>query len=264
VAITNADIALAGGRALATAVETLAASRFLLGQRTDVADGPPAGFAGDPGAGTVNFHGFDFFAFDSAAIASAASFLAEDLGLGQPFWDHFLPLALMAAGLRPALVDPGCMLHATHPVQWSVRAYCDLGLTGSRHLAARLAADPAAARACGWLPTFAGCLEPEFGVNRLDRLSRRLIRSGWAPRTLVLRKIGPLAAANVTYLFYAAALAGRDGFQAITSAAETAAYDQVRYLVRACRPGDVFRQEWRSDGAAIASSDSRAPVDERE
>lgn len=209
VAITNADIFLADAESLAASVTSLTPSQFLLGQRMDVARLPERGSTAASDGGVVNFHGFDFFAFDTASIAPCLPFLEGELSLGQPFWDHFFPLALMATGASPRLVDPASIRHATHALGWSALAYCDLGLSGARHLATRLASDPVAASACRWLPVYDSALHPSSGVNRRDRISRRLIQSGWAPRLLKVRKIGQLAAANFLFLLHTAALRHR-------------------------------------------------------
>jgi hypothetical protein len=206
VAITNADIFLADAESLAASVRSLTPSQFLLGQRMDVTGLPEHGGAAASEGGAVNFHGFDFFASDTVSITSCLPFLGGNLSLGQPFWDHFFPLALMATGANPRLVDPASIRHAIHPLGWSARAYCDLGLSGARHLATRLACDPDAASACRWLPIYEASLLPPFGVNRRDRIARRLIQSGLAPLLLKVRKIGQLAAANFLYLLHTAAL----------------------------------------------------------
>ena len=247
-AITNADICLAGGPDLANAVETLSPSRFLLGQRTDF---PFPSTEHDPtphGAGIVNLDGFDFFACDAAALTASAPFLSEKLALGLPFWDHLLPLALMASGHRALFFNPGCIRHATHPIRWSTREYCDLGLASARHLADALAKNPAAARACDWLPIHDRILDPKCALNRFDGLLRRLIQAGWAPSRLTLPKIGRLAAANFAFLLYAMIRESHTGIDPLTETPTTDVADHAKATIQSPSGENSLRTACTVDG----------------
>ena len=46
-------------------------------------------------------HGFDFLAMHRRRIDRVLDFLSTTLAFGRPWWDHYLPLALIACGARP-------------------------------------------------------------------------------------------------------------------------------------------------------------------
>lgn len=199
-AITNADIvfARAGGTPLAEAVARLDRRTQLLAQRTDLFPTPDG-----PTVTAVNLHGFDFFAFDRSSIAGAIPFLAPDLVMGMPWWDHYLPLAMMAAGCRPRLVHPAWILHETHADRWSRSDYCRIGREAARRLAATLrGGGPDDAR--GWLSVHESRLAASGANGVIDRLSRATAARTWAPDAITVRSLGQLAAANVAFLLQAA------------------------------------------------------------
>ena len=145
VAITNADIdfASSSGRELAARVEALADGEYLLGQRTDMS----RGVEGWERLG-VFAHGFDFVAFRGSWIDRIAGLLSPDLQLGRPWWDHYLPLALIAAGAETRLLHPGWFRHAVHDNRWNRRHYHQIGRAAAAHFreALRAAGDPPGSR----------------------------------------------------------------------------------------------------------------------
>jgi len=128
-AIINADIRIAGPAqdGPAALMHRLADDAFLIGQRTDVgprrADGVREG---------VFPHGFDFLALHRRWIDRVLDFLSPSLAFGRPWWDHYLPLALIACGARPRLVAPGRCRHDIHDNRWDWRHYCSVGKSALR------------------------------------------------------------------------------------------------------------------------------------
>jgi len=119
-AITNADILFAPGSALASALEGLRPDQALIGRRTNLAAEAPDGSGP---AGERDPYGFDFFAVHAGGLRRALPLIPESLVFGRPWWDLFLPLALLASGLQ--LVDPGPDLfqHSYHEERWSAEQW---------------------------------------------------------------------------------------------------------------------------------------------
>lgn len=210
-AITNADIVFAssGAAPLAAKVSRLDLRTQLLAQRTDLV---PA--SDGPAEKAVNLHGFDFFAFDRSMVAGTIPFLAPDLVMGMPWWDHYLPLALMAVGCRPRLVHPAWILHETHADRWNRSDYCRIGREAAGRLAARLRlGGPEDAR--GWLNVHESRLAPSGATGVIERWSRATAARTWSPDALTVRSLGPLAAANVTFLLQAAVTGAAPGDGAV-------------------------------------------------
>jgi hypothetical protein len=128
--IVNADIALAAAPAgaLATTVARLPEGAHLVAQRTDLSRDR----RGRQRA-VVFPHGVDLVAMRGSWIPRVIPFLAPDLAFGRPWWDHYLPLALMALGSRTHLVDPAWCRHEVHPVRWNKRQFCAIGRVALEH-----------------------------------------------------------------------------------------------------------------------------------
>lgn len=199
-AIINADIRIAGSAAdgPATLMTRLASSEFLIGQRTDI---------GSNHDGSVHEevfpHGFDFLALHGCWIDSVLRFLSPSLAFGRPWWDHYLPLALIACGAQPLLIDPSVCRHVVHDNRWNWRQYCSVGRLAMRSFqgAAEGLDPPAVAR------RLVDATNAEFGplVPRacVDAL-RRLALHEVAPVFLTASFLKRQAAANVNLILQSA------------------------------------------------------------
>lgn len=194
IAVVNADIRLASaaGEPLAALVRDLAPGEHLVAQRTDIsprADGRRRE--------TVHPHGFDFLAFHGSWIDRVDQCLSPALEFGLPWWDHYLPLALIAFGCRTRLVHPGWCLHEAHAERWSRRHYCGVGRLAMRHFLGSLAraSDPAPSRA--WIDMVDLEAVPGGITGPLADRVRRIATHDFAPDFVAVRILGRLAAANV-------------------------------------------------------------------
>jgi hypothetical protein len=124
IVLTNADILFAPSTGLPQVLRDLQPQQALVGRRSNVkaaADGSVAP------SGPRDPHGFDFFAFHAEGLRRALPLIPEGLVFGRPWWDLFLPLALLAAGLQ--LRDPGAnlFLHPIHEERWSGEQWLSFG-----------------------------------------------------------------------------------------------------------------------------------------
>jgi hypothetical protein len=103
-AITNADIALTSDSELAQMVSALEPKSFILSRRLDIANE-------EHRTGTPWFHGFDFFALHPK---DAAKILDTDMVFGMPWWDHYLPIALLLHGCRGRQLRGPVAFHVLH------------------------------------------------------------------------------------------------------------------------------------------------------
>lgn len=124
IGLTNADILLADPGRLNRALAALQPDQFLLTRRTNVADpdAPPGSHA------QIDCHGFDLFVFHAATLTAALPLIPENLAFGRPWWDLFLPLALMAAGARPVHPGSDLIFHPIHSERWDVHQWHSFGL----------------------------------------------------------------------------------------------------------------------------------------
>jgi hypothetical protein len=133
-ALVNADIILhADARAAAASLRD---SEFMAENRKDTSsvrstDGPDYPY------------GFDFFVLQRSA---AAQLLGTDFAIGVPWWDHFVPVALLLDGGTLAGGGTGLALSLTHHSRWTPDAWRAFGrhfveeVSGRvrpRHLASR-------------------------------------------------------------------------------------------------------------------------------
>jgi hypothetical protein len=199
-AIINADIRIAGSAAdgPATLLKRLACDEFLIGQRTDV------GLNRDGSVREEVFpHGFDFLALHGRWIDSVLRFLSPSLAFGRPWWDHYLPLALVACGAHPRLIDPSVCRHDVHDNRWNWRHYCSVGRLAMHSFqgAAEGLDPPAVARR--WVDATNaefGPLVPGACVDALRRLALHEV----APVFLTASFLKRQAAANVKLILQSA------------------------------------------------------------
>jgi hypothetical protein len=201
VAIVNADIGLqVGARANDIAEHTPA--EFFMGQRLDVVQPPRPG---DGPCGVMDIHGVDFLAFASEVIPSLCRLVPENLRLALPWWDHYLPLALLALGGRPRLIRPGALWHVVHGDRWCMDTYVSLGLTAARQFQDSLGTLPESVASRTWLRLFDDRFNPSAAWNGTDRLVRHAIKASLAPSFLIRNRLAGLGAGNIAILLQAAA-----------------------------------------------------------
>lgn len=124
IALTNADILFASSSALAQALQDLQPHQALVGRRSNVeaaADGNVSPF------GQRDIYGFDFFAFHAEGLRRILPLIPENLVFGRPWWDLYLPLALLAAGLELRDPGPNLFLHPIHQERWSGEQWLSFG-----------------------------------------------------------------------------------------------------------------------------------------
>ena len=199
-AIINADIRIHGfGHDGPVALmQRLADDEFLIGQRTDVGPGRDGGVHEK-----VFPHGFDFLAMHRRWIRPVLAFLSPTLAFGRPWWDHYLPLALIACGVRPRLVDPGRLCHDIHDNRWNWRHYCSVGKSAmhSFQTAAERLDDGVMARR--WLGVTNAQFGPFVPEQCVDVL-RGLALHEAAPLFLTASFLKRQAAANVKLILQSA------------------------------------------------------------
>lgn len=194
-ALINADIRIAGpaGDGPAAMTDRLAHDEFLVAQRTDVA-------ATANGVREAVFpHGFDFVALHPRWIESVLEFLSPSLTFGRPWWDHYLPLALIACGLRPRLVEASWCQHDIHANKWDWRQYCSIGTRAMCSFRAAAECRGFAALVERWTCATAaefGPLMPARGVGVLRSLALHGAAPGFVKTSFLKRQ----AAAHMTMI----------------------------------------------------------------
>lgn len=126
VGIINADVYLASETK--DALQRVKGNRFLAERRTDV-DG-----LGDT-SGDPYRHGFDFFVVPADLVPVL---LGTELVIGVPWWDHFVPAALILAGARPTGSGLGLAFSLRHDERWAPDLWITYGRLLVRALAARV------------------------------------------------------------------------------------------------------------------------------
>lgn len=199
-AIVNADIRIngSGHDGPVAMMQRLADDEFLIGQRTDVGPGRAGGVHE-----AVFPHGFDFLAMHRRWIGRVLDFLSPSLAFGRPWWDHYLPLALIACGVRPRFIAPDRCRHDVHDNRWSWRHYCSVGKLAMRSFqtaAERLDEGVIARRWLGVTNAQFGPFVPEQCVDVL----RGLALHEAAPLFLTASFLKRQAAANVKLILESA------------------------------------------------------------
>lgn len=132
-AITNADILFAPSAGLAAVLQTLPADQALVARRCNV---PADADAATPShTSQCDEFGFDFFAFHARALHQALPLIPDSLVFGRPWWDLFLPLALLASGLQLRNPGPGLFLHPSHLERWSAEQWYSHGQLADQRFA---------------------------------------------------------------------------------------------------------------------------------
>jgi len=122
VVVTNADIVFSDPRHINNLLSSLGDNNFVLSHRFDI-----EAISGPPLAGVPYCYGFDFFAASSTVLERSMNFLPSILTFGLPWWDLYLPLAMVAAGAKPVLDCPNYYLHLLHHERWSVDYWYQIG-----------------------------------------------------------------------------------------------------------------------------------------
>lgn len=201
VAIANADIGLRRDMTCPGFGHCDGVGRFWIGQRLDLGavplgDGIPEG--------VMDLNGFDFVAFPAEAIPSLEELLPQNLRLGLPWWDHYLPIALLMLGLRPRLVRPGTLWHLQHDDRWLNHSFVSIGLPAARQFAAVLSRRLESPASRAWMRIYSDRFDPRSAQNWRDQWVRRLIEASLAPDTFIRNRLGVLGCGNVALLLQAA------------------------------------------------------------
>ena len=199
--IVNADIVLVndGSRPLASLVSQLGEGEHLIAQRTDVAVD-----RNGRRRESVFAHGFDLVAMRGSWIQRVVPFLTPTLAFGRPWWDHYLPLALIALGSRTHLVDPARCLHESHPFRWNKRQYCSIGRQAMEHFHETVVRDAASAGARAWLTAIESGMTPIALPKATAKAVRRIALHSAAPDLLAASVLKRLARANVRLILQSA------------------------------------------------------------
>lgn len=122
VVVTNADIVFSDPRHISNLLSSLRDNNFILSHRLDIET-----MSGPHLAGSPYCDGFDFFAASFAVLERSIDFLPSVLTFGLPWWDLYLPLAMVAAGAMPTLDCPNYYLHLLHNERWSADYWYQIG-----------------------------------------------------------------------------------------------------------------------------------------
>lgn len=108
VAITNADILLEVSKASFKQLENLQPGECFVAKRMDISDPMSRN-------GREFSFGYDLFVYHTADLRGLAR---NDFVIGQPWWDHFLPIYMFLLGLRPLKLEGLTAYHLEHSERW--------------------------------------------------------------------------------------------------------------------------------------------------
>ena len=108
VAIVNADIVLALSDADQLEIKNLQPGFGIVERRVDILNQ-------DQRTGSEYLVGYDFFVFHSQDLLKVKS---RFMAIGFPWWDHFLPIVMLTAGLKLMRITPNSVLHLVHEDRW--------------------------------------------------------------------------------------------------------------------------------------------------
>lgn len=116
VAITNADIILELAPEERRAVQELSPGEFLMAHRTDV-DNPWS-----RSRQRRFVEGYDFFVVHPEDLSRLRWVREQSYVFGMPWWDYFLPVALVASGVKARRLDSSGIIHLRHLNRWDPNA----------------------------------------------------------------------------------------------------------------------------------------------
>lgn len=189
VALVNADIVLEPIDGVVERLRRLANGEMLVAKRLDV-DDPEAL------AGAEYGDGFDFFAANAEDFAPLEE---SRLIFGAPWWDHYLPLAMVARRARLLFAPPGFARHLLHEQKWSWDVWQHLGDRFIEEIAAGLprGEDPADAPAREYARRLDRALASGDDGPMVERIRGLLRAPGSGRRYAKLRRV---SAANIRFL----------------------------------------------------------------
>lgn len=118
VLITNADIILNLDAGELERIRSLQPGEAFFARRLDVSDT-------DAGQGDIFEHGIDLIGVHSRTLQGL------DCGryvLGMPWWDHYVPIALLAQGVRQVnFLRPEAVVHLLHDERWNIKSWRKFG-----------------------------------------------------------------------------------------------------------------------------------------
>jgi hypothetical protein len=191
--LVNADIVFPpAARPLAAIVGGIRPGEHMLARRTDISVGPNGAERR-----SVYANGIDLVAACASTIDSVAPLLDPALSFGRPWWDHYLPLALLAIGSRGRLVDPAWCLHQDHPYRWNFRQYVSIGSVALSRFEQGIASLPESAAMREWVHSVDSWSAPWLIPAALGRLARRLALHPGLPEPFAAATFKRVAAANM-------------------------------------------------------------------
>lgn len=126
VAVINADVYLSPSAG--TLTSGIAGNRFFAERRTDTNEIDSQG-------GIPYRKGYDFIVVPSNLISSISG---TDFAIGVPWWDHFVPLALIFSGAAPIGSGIGTAFSLSHEERWSGEVWHSYGDIFVREIQKRL------------------------------------------------------------------------------------------------------------------------------
>lgn len=109
VGIVNSDIILRANQAVIDKLCREAAGSFLYGSRIDIAHAETT-------VGELYYRGVDFFFFDRSLVQKKP---AADYMLGMPWWDWWLPISALRAGMPAKRIDSPLGYHVRHELNYN-------------------------------------------------------------------------------------------------------------------------------------------------
>lgn len=139
IGITNADIIITGNLLHDSACKQLNEDTFFVAHRTDV-DALPTHELSTTNGNTDRLNssayrsGIDIVIANAGHLRSSLHYISTDLTIGLPWWDLYLPLALLACNLELHHLNPDKFLHLRHSDRWDESWWNLIGKRATSHL----------------------------------------------------------------------------------------------------------------------------------
>jgi hypothetical protein len=189
VAIANADILLDPAAGLRETVGALGPGEMLVAKRVDVA-------SPDERGGSEYGDGFDFFAAHAGDFAGLEE---SNLIFGAPWWDHYLPLRMLARRTKLVFAPRPFAFHLLHDQRWSWEVWQAMGECFLEEMRAALPSgdDPADEVAREYARRLDLALRSRESEGMAETI-RGFVRAPWSSGRY--RKLRRVSAANIRFL----------------------------------------------------------------
>lgn len=111
VVITNADILIDMSPTTYQCCENIKPGECLVVKRCDIREI-------DSRDGVEYLHGYDFFAYHTEDLKK---FYCDELVIGMPWWDHYLPVSMYLNGMISLSVNEPFAFHLVHNDRWDLK-----------------------------------------------------------------------------------------------------------------------------------------------